>query len=272
METSSINSLIQGLESVHFTQVLLALILGLAAWMVATGLDRGAKLATSWMPAQRLTVFRFHTIGRFFVYLGSGLAISAALLSSKPELLVALVGSAAVAIGFSLKDVAASLFAGLVLLFDQPFQVGDRVTYKEYYGDIVSIGLRSVRILTLGHDTVTIPNAVFLTDAVASSNSGSLSMMVTVKMHVGVSADLDRAAELMREVVVTSRYAWLKNGVSVTMNEEVGETLVPDVALTARCYIVDYQLERSMVSDIILRTTRAWREAGIPRYEQGCLD
>jgi small-conductance mechanosensitive channel len=269
---SDINSVLLGLKSVHLAQLLVAMLLGAVAWLTAVGLDRGARLVTNWMPGQRLTVFRFHTIGRFLVYLASGVAISAALLSSKPELLVALLGSAAVAIGFSLKDVAASLFAGLVLLFDQPFQVGDRVSYKDYYGDIVSIGLRSVRILTLGHDTVTIPNAVFLTDAVASCNSGSLSMMVTVKMHLAVSADLDRAVDLMREVVVTSRYAWLKNGVSVNLNEEVGETLVPVVSLTARCYIVDYQLEKSMTSDIILRTTRAWREAGIARYEQGCLD
>lgn len=272
METNEVDSLLLGLKSVHLSQILVALLLGAAAWLTAVGLDRGAQMATNWMPGQRLTVFRFHTIGRFLVYLGSGLAIAAALLSSKPELLVALIGSAAVAIGFSLKDVAASLFAGLVLLFDQPFQVGDRVSFKEYYGDIVSIGLRSVRILTLGHDTVTIPNSVFLTDAVASGNSGSLSMMVTVKMHVAVNADLEKAIELMREVVVTSRYAWLKNGVSVNLAEEVGETFLPVVSLTARCYIVDYQLEKAMATDILLRTTRAWREAGIPRYEQGSLE
>lgn len=271
METD-LNALLVGLKSVNMTQLLLALVLGLAAWTLALGLDRGARLASSWMPGHRLTVFRFHTIGRFLVYLGAAGAISVALLSSKPELLFALFGSAAVAIGFSLKDVAASLFAGLVLLFDQPFQVGDRVTFKEHYGDIVSIGLRSVRILTLGHDTVTIPNSAFLTEAVASGNSGSLAMMVTVKMHIAVSADIEKAMELMREVVVTSRFAWLKNGVSVNLLEEVGETLLPVITLTARCYTADFQLEKPMTTDIILRTTRAWREAGIARYEQGSLD
>ncbi|MBS2035369.1 mechanosensitive ion channel [bacterium] len=265
-------ALLLGLKSVHLTQLLVASLLGLVAWAAAMGLDHGARLATSWMPGHRLTVFRIHTIGRFLVYLGAALAISAALLSSKPELMVALFGSAAVAVGFSLKDVAASLFAGLVLLFDQPFQVGDRVSYREHYGDIVSIGLRSVRILTLGHDTVTIPNSAFLTEAVASGNSGSLAMMVSVTMYVGVSADIHKAMELMREVVVTSRYAWLKNGVSITLSEEVGETLRPGLALVARCYIVDFQLEKPMATDIVLRTTLAWREAGIVRFEQGSLD
>lgn len=266
------STILLGLQSVHLAQMLVALVLGVIAWIVAMGLDRGAHLATSWMPGHRLTVFRVHTMGRFVLYLGAAVAISMALLSSKPEMLVALFGSAAVAVGFSLKDVAASLFAGLVLLFDQPFQVGDRVTYREHYGDIVSIGLRSVRILTLGHDTVTIPNSAFLTEAVASGNSGSLSMMVSVKMWIGVSADIHKAIELMREVVVTSRYAWLKNGVGITLCEEVGETLRPCLALTARCYIVDFQLEKPMVTDIVVRTTMAWREAGIARCEQGNLD
>lgn len=262
---SDMSSLLLGLESIHLTQVLLAAILALTAWLTVIGLDRGAKLATRWMPGQRLTVFRFHTIGRFLIFLGSGVAISAALLSSKPEVLVALLGSAAVAIGLSLKDIAASLFAGLILIFDQPFQVGDRVSFKGYYGDIVSIGLRSVRMLTLGHDTVTIPNAVFLTETIASGNSGSLSMMVTVQMRTAIDADLDRALELMREVVVTSRYAWLKNGVSINLNEEVGETLRLGIVLTARCYCVEYQLASAMVTDVVTRTTKAWSQAGILR-------
>lgn len=38
-------------------------------------------------------------------------------------------GSIAVAVGLSLKDLAASVVAGLILLFDRPFQVGDRVTF-----------------------------------------------------------------------------------------------------------------------------------------------
>ncbi|MFN8611977.1 MAG: mechanosensitive ion channel [Vulcanimicrobiota bacterium] len=265
------SALLLGLRSVHLSQLLVAVLLGAAAWVLALGLDRGARLATSWMPGHRLTVFRFHTIGRFLVFLGAAGAVSWSLLSSKPELLVALFGSAAVAIGFSLKDVSASLFAGLILLFDQPFQVGDRVRFKDYYGDIQSIGLRSVRILTLGHDTITIPNMVFLTEAVGSGNSGSLAMMVSVTMHLAVNADLEKAIELMREVVVTSRYAWLKNGVSLTLSEEVGETMRPLLALTARCYTADFQLEQPMTTDIIVRTTRAWHEAGIPRYVQGSL-
>lgn len=261
-------TLAQVVQSVHWPQVFAAVVFFVLAYISNLAVTRLGETARLALPSRRLTVFRLETLVRFFIYVGAGASIVAALLSPKPELVVAVFGSLAVAIGFALKDVAASFFAGLILLFDQPFQVGDRVTFQGHYGDIVSIGLRSVRLLTLGHDTITIPNSVFLTEAVASGNSGSLSMMVSVVLHIAVSADADRAVELLKEVVVTSRYAWLKNGVSVTVNEVVGETLVPALALTARCYVIDVPLEKEFATDIVLRTRRAFQEAGIARYEQ----
>ena len=262
------NSLLEIFRAVHMTQVVIALLLGAAAWLLTFGLDWVASAAREVLPSQRLTIFRLHTLGRFLVYLGAAATVAGVLLSPKPELLVALLGSAAVAIGFALKDVAASFFAGVILLFDQPFQVGDRVSFRGYYGDIQAIGLRSVRLLTLGHDCITIPNSVFLTDAVASGNSGSLSMMVSVELYVAINADADMAVELLREVVVTSRFAWLKNGVSVTVTEVAGENLIPALKMTARCYVVDLQLEKEFYTDVVLRARRAFAQAGIPRFER----
>ena len=112
--------------------------------------------------------------------------------------------------GIALKDVTASLIAGLILLFDRPFQVGDRVEFNGIYGDIVSIGLRSVRLNTLDDNLVTIPNARFITDVVASGNAGALDMMVVCSFYVALDADLQKVKSLIHEVVVTSRFAYLK--------------------------------------------------------------
>jgi small-conductance mechanosensitive channel len=261
-------SLLEWLKSVDVTQLAVAIILLLTAWASTVGLARLASFFTQLFPSQRLTILRLETIVRFFVYIGVALGTAVALLSPKPQLLLTLLGSAAVAIGFALKDIAASMVAGLIIIFDKPFQVGDRVTFQGNYGDIVAIGLRSVRLLTLGHDTLTIPNSVFLTEVVASGNSGSLSMMVTTTTHVAVGADIELAVRLLREVVVTSRFAWLKNGVSVTVDEVVGETLVPCLKLTARCYICDVRHEKAYVTDVIIRSNQAFARAGIARFEK----
>ena len=41
------------------------------------------------------------------------------------------------------------LDAGITLLLDRPFQVGDRISFDGHYGEVVEIGLRTVRVLDL---------------------------------------------------------------------------------------------------------------------------
>lgn len=253
------------LRALHFSNLVTAGLLVGAVWGLVALVGRAGQTLADAAPGRRLQIRRMETLITFILYIAGGAAVATTLLSPKPELLLALAGSAAVAVGFSLKDVVASIFAGLVLLFDQPFQVGDRVSFGEHYGDVVRIGLRSVRILTLGHDTVTIPNSSFLTDAVASGNSGCLSMMVTTRHHVSIDADLDRACDLLREVLATSRFAMLRHGISIGVEEVYGEDQAPTARLTARCYVVDVQYEKEFATDITLRATRAFREHGIAR-------
>src|SRR5690606_15198805 len=73
-------------------------------------------------------------------------------------------GGLAFSVGFAMRDLVAAFIAGITIMFDRPFQVGDRVQYGGEYGDIIKIGLRSVRMNTLDHNIVTIPNNKVLTD------------------------------------------------------------------------------------------------------------
>ena len=57
-----------------------------------------------------------------------------------------LVGLVFFAFSFSSKDLVASLMSGIILLFDRPFQVGDRISFDGVYGEILEIGLRGVQI------------------------------------------------------------------------------------------------------------------------------
>ena len=89
---------------------------------------------------RRLLLNQVATLSRFILYLsGIALAIGLAVNLSK-EIVLALTGTAAVTIGFALKDLAASVLAGMVIIVDRPFQVGDRVTFGGTYGEIASIG------------------------------------------------------------------------------------------------------------------------------------
>ena len=78
-------------------------------------------------PSRRLFGFQVETILTFFPILWVLIFIFSIIQPPK-ELLLAAGGNIAVAIGLSLKDLVASIIAGVILLFDRPFQVGDRVS------------------------------------------------------------------------------------------------------------------------------------------------
>ena len=99
-------------------------------------------------------------------------------------------GALAFAVGFAMRDLVAAFIAGITIMFDRPFQVGDRVSYAGEYGDIIKIGLRSVRMNTLDHNIVTIPNNKVLTDVTSSGNYGALEMQVPMDFYIGIDQDV----------------------------------------------------------------------------------
>ncbi len=147
----------------------------------------------------------------------------------------------------------------MLILIDQPFQVGDRITFGGHYGEVKEIGLRSVRIVTLDDNLVSIPTNEFLTQAVASSNAGALDMMVVMDFHISLAADFERAMRLAREATVTSKYVFLNKPVDVLIGEVViGEELVS--RLRVKAYVVDARFESKFASDVTARVKRAFRQ------------
>ena len=162
--------------------------------VVARIISRQAEILGDRIASQRLAIQQAGSFLRFVVYmLGIGLAVLT-LFDLTEQMLLAIGGTVAVAAGFAMKDLVASLIAGIIILADRPFQVGDRVTFAGYYGEVTHIGLRSVRLMTLDDTQVTIPNNKFLTEAVASGNAGAVDMMIQVDLYIGIDQDLEEAA------------------------------------------------------------------------------
>lgn len=216
------------------------------------------------LSGRRLLILQITTVFSFATYLIGTLGAFYFVFRPSKELLLAVGGSAAVAFGFALKDLVGSVIAGFILLFDRPFQVGDRVTYADSYGEIKSIGLRSVKLQTLNDDTVTIPNSKFLTDVVASGNSGALDMMIVTPFYISVHEDLDYVKTLLHEVVITSRFVFLEKPVTITFEETpISNDFV--IKVNVKSYVLDVKFEKSFLTDITIRGSKILRENGIKR-------
>lgn len=248
--------------------LLLLAIGGFLIWAINAGLQRLSQKLMDRLPSRRFQVLQVSTLLSFTLFIVGTLALVLGVLNPPREFLLAAGGSIAVALGFALKDIVASLVAGVMLLFDRPFRVGDRVSFNGVYGDIVSIGLRAVRLQTLDDSLVTIPNSRFITDVVASGNAGALDMMVVTDFHLALDADIDAAQAIVEEVIVTSRYAYLRKPVAFTIEEvAVAERLA--IRLRAKAYVFDLPYEQAFRSEITTRVARLFRERDIPRPPRG---
>jgi small conductance mechanosensitive channel len=178
--------------------------------------------------------------------------------------LLGLGGTLAVTIGFALKDTASSVMAGILILVDQPFQVGDRVQFQQTYGEVTEIGLRTVRIVTLDDNEVSIPNNKFLTEAVASGNAGALDMMIVIPFYIAVDENFALAKRIVYEATVASKYVFLNKPVEITLHDEVIGRYLTTV-VQSRAYVIDTRYELDFKTDVTERVKRAFHEHHI-RY------
>ncbi len=211
---------------------------------------------------RRPTILLVVSVLRFAIYVVAiVLTISLSIRLDKTAITV-IGGALAFAVGFAMRDLVAAFIAGITIMFDRPFQVGDRVEYAGQYGDIIKIGLRSVRMNTLDHNIVTIPNNKVLTDVTACGNYGALEMQVPMIFYVGVDQDLQRAADIVREACLTSPYVFLARDVPVLAKQLILQDYVA-VELKARPYVFDCKYEKPFETDVHFRVLEAFRTQNI---------
>ena len=264
MDGQNLNDLSAITELFNLGKVMLLLSGMVLVWLVNKVVRHLSEALMVSLPSRRFLILQIATLFTFVWYFVGTYWLIAGIIQPPKEMLLALGGSAAVATGIALKDVVASIIAGVILLFDRPFQVGDRVSFNDTYGEIVSIGLRSVRLITLDDSLVTIPNSRFITEVVSSGNSGALDMMVVCDFHIALDADIDLAQSLIHEVVMTSRFAYLKKPVSFVLNEViVAERLA--IQVRVKSYVLDVHYEKAFQTDIVKRVTRLFMQNEIAR-------
>ena len=80
--------------------------------------------------------------------------------------IIGLLGLGSVAIGFAFQDIFKNFLAGILLLLQEPFSLGDQIIIEEFEGTVEEIALRSTQIRTYKGELVVMPNSVVFTSPV----------------------------------------------------------------------------------------------------------
>jgi small-conductance mechanosensitive channel len=114
--------------------------------------------------------------------------------------LAVLAGAVGVGLGFGLQNVASNFVSGLIILFERPIKVGDRIEVGDVSGEVRRIGARATMIVTEENIAVIVPNSQFVSERVTNwSHTGKLTAFL-VPVRVGWRAD----AELVRRLLLES--------------------------------------------------------------------
>ena len=103
-------------------------------------------------------------------------------------------------VGFALKDVAENFVAGILLLLQQPFDIGDAVEAGGYSGTVTSIEVRTTTIRTWDGLLVLVPNAQVYSSPITNYSKVD-KQRISLNVGVGYESDLEKVDEALLEVV-----------------------------------------------------------------------
>ncbi len=178
-----------------------SLVILIIAWLLAAWATKGLQQALERRKVDRELTLLLRLIARVGILaLGVILALEQ-VAPGRFSSLIAGLGVVGLTVGFALQDVAKNFIAGVLLLMQQPIQIGDSVEVADYSGVVTDISLRTTDLRTYDGRYVLIPNAnVFLSTIV--NYSRSIERRIEISLGVAYEADLDKVARVAIESIL----------------------------------------------------------------------
>jgi small-conductance mechanosensitive channel len=178
---------------------------------------------------------------------------------------IAAAGVAGIAIGFAAKDTLSNLIAGVLLIIDRPFEVGDRIEVwtapsgSATWGDVIDIGLRATKIKTTDNIVIVIPNNEIMKRDIINYTIITSKIRVRVNIGIAYDADMEKAKGLIIEVADSAD--WIaKDPAPKVVVRNFGDS---SVDLQLRVWIDDARKRMDTISYITDNTKTLFDREGI---------
>lgn len=247
--------LINDLQDINFAEIVLIM---LAAWLVIFLAEKLLPLLAERGPSQaRLYILNAVPIIRLFMLSFAILWIFPIIFNVTLQNFLVIAGAASVAIGFAFKDYVSSLIAGIVATIERPYRPGDWVKIDGDYGEVKSVGMRAIRLVTASDDVITVPHMRLWDQNISNSNDGHRTLMCVTSFYLTPHHDPAQVRDLLRIVAMTSAYLEYDKPVLVMLENQPWGT-----HYKVKAYPFDFRNQFAFISDITARGKTALAEAG----------
>ena len=249
------SNLINNLDEISFVVIVLII---LVSWVVIAASRYLLPKLAGYVPSRfRLYLLTMVPIIRLLVLVVAVMMIIPIIFNITLQNFFVIAGAVSVAIGFAFKDLATSLIAGVVAVFERTYRPGDWVTVGKDYGEVQTVGLRSIRIRTLADDIVTITHDRIWTENFSNSNDGDGTLLCVADFYLVPLHDAVRVRSVLMDVANTSAYLDYDRSVNVIVSESPWGT-----HYKVKAYPYDMRDQMQFISDLTVRGKQAIREAG----------
>ncbi|NGP87138.1 mechanosensitive ion channel family protein [Fodinibius halophilus] len=196
-----------------------------------------------------------YTLSRItqYVIITIGVLISFNFVGINLSSLTVIFGLLSVGIGFGLQNVTSNFISGLIILFERPISVGDRVVVSDIEGDVIEINIRSTMVRTVNNISIVVPNSEFVSKNVINYSHGDPTYRLDVNVGVSYDSDLDTVLKALEEVAENNSSVMKKPEPEVYL-EEFGESSWNIQLRSWIPNVKDYPKVRNELNQAIVRT------------------
>ncbi len=231
-------------------------------YLIIRALTRMLEFFAEKSTQYRITFKSFIPIIKILGWIGVVLIILLSILKPPAATVLAFSASIGVAVGFASQDILKNIFGGIMILFDRPFQSGDKIDVGGYYGEVVEIGLRSTRIVTPDDNLVSIPNSEIMNSSVSNANAGESNCQVVAEIYLPIDADTMKARNIGMQAAQVSKYVYLNKPISVVFANEFKDRQSV-YKMKIKAYVLDIRDEFKFKSEMTEVAIRELLEAGV---------
>jgi small-conductance mechanosensitive channel len=151
-----------------------------------------------------LTINAKQTIGSILKYSLLIIGLMVILQSTGLDLstLGLIAGALGVGIGFGLQNITSNFISGLIILFEKPVKVGDRIEVGKITGNIIRISARATTVVTNDNIAIIIPNSYFINDKVTNWSLNDRNVRFNFPVHVSYKEDPHKIKKILLEVAL----------------------------------------------------------------------
>ena len=116
-----------------------------------------------------------------------------------------LAGAVGVGIGFGLQNITNNFVSGIIILFERPIKVGDRIEMGDVSGDVIRISMRSTTIVTNDNISIIVPNSDFISSKVINWSHTDRNIRFNIPICVSYKEDPQIIKKLLLEVAAENK-------------------------------------------------------------------